>query len=69
MSDSGGGIHHSWGITRPTHVLVRPDGYVGWRAEPPDARAVSQFLARLHGSPGPGQPPVTPAARAERLAG
>jgi hypothetical protein len=69
VSDSGGGIHQAWGITSPTHVLVRPDGYVAWRAEPPDPSALSQFLARLHGSPGPRRPPVTGAVSEERLTG
>ncbi len=69
VTDSGGGIHQAWGITRPTHVLVRPDGSVGWRSEPPDARAVTQFLARLHGSIAPDRPRTTDAARQERLAG
>jgi 3-(3-hydroxy-phenyl)propionate hydroxylase len=69
VTDSGGGIHQAWGIVTPTHVLVRPDGYVAWRAAPPDAGAVTTFLARLHGAPGPTRPPATDAARAERLAG
>lgn len=69
VTDSGGGIHQAWGITRPTHVLVRPDGAVGWRAEPPDARAVTQFLARLHGAVAPERPWTNEANRQERLAG
>jgi hypothetical protein len=69
VTDSGGGIHQAWGITRPTHVLVRPDGAVAWRAEPPDARAVTQFLARLHGSVAPERPWTKDAMRQERLAG
>ncbi len=69
VTDSGGGIHHAWGIVSPTHVLVRPDGYVAWRAVPPDAAALSTFLARLHGSHGPSRPPAADSVRAERLAG
>ena len=69
VTDSGGGIHQAWGFTRPTHVLVRPDGYVGWRSEPPDLAAVTQFLARLHGPAAPDHFPATGAARRERLAG
>jgi 2-polyprenyl-6-methoxyphenol hydroxylase-like FAD-dependent oxidoreductase len=58
VSDSGGGIHRAWDVTEPTHVLVRPDGSIGWRSEPPDADAVARFLTRLHGA---GQPePSTP---------
>lgn len=69
VSDSGGGIHQAWGITRPTHVLVRPDGYIGWRADPPDAEAVTRFLSGLHGALAPDRPPATNAARSERLTG
>jgi 2-polyprenyl-6-methoxyphenol hydroxylase-like FAD-dependent oxidoreductase len=67
--DSGGGIHHAWGITRPTHVLVRPDGHIGWRSEPPDVPAFTRYRTRLHGTMPPDRPPVSGAARQERLAG
>jgi hypothetical protein len=67
--DSGGHIHHAWDITRPTHVLVRPDGHIGWRSEPPDVAAFNRYLARLHGTTPPDQPSVSGAARPERLAG
>lgn len=67
--DSGGGIHQAWGITAPTHVLVRPDGYVAWRSEPPDAEALTRFLARLHGPTIPDRPPATEVAGQEHLAG
>jgi 2-polyprenyl-6-methoxyphenol hydroxylase-like FAD-dependent oxidoreductase len=50
VSDSGGGVHRAWDVTEPTHVLVRPDGYVGWRATPPDADALTRFLQSLHGA-------------------
>jgi 2-polyprenyl-6-methoxyphenol hydroxylase-like FAD-dependent oxidoreductase len=69
VTDSGGGIHQAWGVTRPTHVLVRPDGHVGWRSEPPDLAAVNRFLARLHGPAAPDRFPESGAARRERLAG
>jgi 2-polyprenyl-6-methoxyphenol hydroxylase-like FAD-dependent oxidoreductase len=69
VNDIGGGIHQAWGITRPTHVLVRPDGYIGWRADPPDAEAVTRFLTTLHGALPPDRPPAPNAARSERLNG
>jgi 2-polyprenyl-6-methoxyphenol hydroxylase-like FAD-dependent oxidoreductase len=59
VSDSGGGIHRAWDVTEPTHVLVRPDGYVGWRATPPDADSLARFLDGLHG-PGAGERPPAP---------
>jgi 2-polyprenyl-6-methoxyphenol hydroxylase-like FAD-dependent oxidoreductase len=60
VSDSGGGIHRAWDVTEPPHVLVRPDGYVGWRATPPDADALARFLDGLHG---PGAPDRSPASQ------
>jgi 2-polyprenyl-6-methoxyphenol hydroxylase-like FAD-dependent oxidoreductase len=69
VNDTGGGVHQAWGITRPTHVLVRPDGYIGWRADPPDAEAATRFLAGLHGVLPPDRPPTRDAARSERLNG
>jgi 2-polyprenyl-6-methoxyphenol hydroxylase-like FAD-dependent oxidoreductase len=59
VSDSGGGIHRAWDVTEPTHVLVRPDGYVGWRAAPPDADALARFLDRLHGRGAPDRAPAS----------
>ncbi len=50
VSDTGGGVHRAWDVAEPTHVLVRPDGYVGWRSTPPDADALAHFLDRLHGA-------------------
>jgi 2-polyprenyl-6-methoxyphenol hydroxylase-like FAD-dependent oxidoreductase len=69
VSDSGGGIHRAWDVTEPTHVLVRPDGYVGWRAEPPDGDAVARFLGRLHGVTGPDRPGTPSVPGDERLTG
>jgi hypothetical protein len=56
VSDSGGGIHRAWAVTEPTHVLVRPDGSVGWRSTPPDADALARFLDGLHGPGSPDRP-------------
>jgi hypothetical protein len=58
VSDSGGGIHRAWDVTEPTHVLVRPDGRVGWRATPPDADALARFLDDLFGAGSPDRPPA-----------
>lgn len=69
VSDTGGGIHRAWDVTEPTHVLVRPDGYVGWRSEPPDADALARFLDRLHGPATPDRPPAANRVGDERLAG
>jgi len=41
-----------WASDRRTTVLVRPDGYVAWAAETPDAAAVEAALAAAVGEPG-----------------
>jgi hypothetical protein len=69
VSDSGGGIHRAWDVTGPTHVLVRPDGHVAWRAEPPDADAVARFLDRLHGSGTTDRPATADPARDDHRSG
>jgi 2-polyprenyl-6-methoxyphenol hydroxylase-like FAD-dependent oxidoreductase len=43
----------SWAGDRRTTVLVRPDGYVAWAAESPDAAAVEAALSNAVGTPGP----------------
>lgn len=40
-----------WAGERRTTVLVRPDGYVAWAAESPDAAAVEAALAAAVGAP------------------
>jgi hypothetical protein len=42
----------SWASDRRTTVLVRPDGYVAWAAESPDAAAVDAALDAAVGTPG-----------------
>ncbi len=41
-----------WADGRSTTVLVRPDGYVAWAAESPDAAAVEAALTAALGAPG-----------------
>jgi 2-polyprenyl-6-methoxyphenol hydroxylase-like FAD-dependent oxidoreductase len=49
VDDPTGVLHRAWGPTRPTQVLVRPDGSIGWRGRPDDATALAEHLERLHG--------------------
>ncbi|MEU2739306.1 hypothetical protein ABZ656_29045 [Streptomyces sp. NPDC007095] len=39
----------SWASDRRTTLLVRPDGYVAWAAESPDAATVETALAAALG--------------------
>ncbi len=40
-------IHARLGVLEDTVLLVRPDGYLGYRGEPPDAAEVSAYLASV----------------------
>jgi hypothetical protein len=42
--------HGRFGAVRPTLALVRPDGYLAYRGEPPDAARLDAFLARAYGT-------------------
>ena len=46
-SDSEGRFALHYGATRGSAYLIRPDGYVGFRAEPLDTGALTAHLARL----------------------
>jgi 2-polyprenyl-6-methoxyphenol hydroxylase-like FAD-dependent oxidoreductase len=50
LYDPDGDLHRSW-HARAGHVyLVRPDGYVGYRAKAPDVAGISRHLGSLFGS-------------------
>jgi hypothetical protein len=40
--------HGRLGAVRPTIALVRPDGYLAYRGEPPDAARLDAFLTRAY---------------------
>ena len=46
LIDRGGSLHKKYGITRPTLILVRPDWYIGSRADAEDACEIRDFLCR-----------------------
>jgi 2-polyprenyl-6-methoxyphenol hydroxylase-like FAD-dependent oxidoreductase len=49
VDDSSGALHRAWSPSRPTQVLVRPDGHIGWRGRPGDAEGLANHLADVHG--------------------
>ena len=49
VDDSSGALHRAWSPSRPTQVLVRPDGHIGWRGHPGDAEGLANHLAEVHG--------------------
>jgi 2-polyprenyl-6-methoxyphenol hydroxylase-like FAD-dependent oxidoreductase len=47
LVDAGGAFHRALGVTEPTLVLVRPDGYVAWRGRPLNAPRLQAHLDAL----------------------
>jgi hypothetical protein len=44
--DAEGRLHQHLGATDRALVLVRPDGYIGYRSQPADAAALEKYLDR-----------------------
>jgi 2-polyprenyl-6-methoxyphenol hydroxylase-like FAD-dependent oxidoreductase len=53
IRDLGGEFRSAYGLAGSAAYLVRPDGYVGFRASPVDAGAVRAHLERVFAAPGP----------------
>ena len=45
--DADGSLHRRYGAERACLYLVRPDGYIGFRSQPPDGGAVADYARRL----------------------
>jgi hypothetical protein len=43
--DPEGRVHEKLHATNPTLVLVRPDGYIGYRCQPADREALRKYLS------------------------
>lgn len=53
IPDPTGAAHRSYGAESPILYLIRPDGYVGYRALPPDPQALRRYvLQRVLGGDG-----------------
>jgi hypothetical protein len=48
FADCERSAHGRFGAVRPTLALVRPDSYLAYRADPPDAERLDAFLARAY---------------------
>lgn len=51
LVDPDGSVHHKYGAAADCFYLVRPDGYVGFRSNPPDYAALEQHLSKLLSKP------------------
>ena len=47
LRDPDAALHRRYGAGSPCLYLIRPDGYIGYRAQPPDAGKLRAYLERL----------------------
>jgi len=47
LLDPDGSLHRAYGADDETLVLIRPDGYVGYRSRPADAPRLRDYLRRI----------------------
>lgn len=47
LLDPRGELHHRYGARNACLYVVRPDGYIGFRSQPPDAEALSSYFTRV----------------------
>lgn len=47
IPDESGALHAKFGARSPCVYLVRPDGYIGYRGSPPDAKRVASYLETI----------------------
>lgn len=49
LFDHLGELHRRFGARGPCLYLIRPDGYLGYRAIPPDAGKLADYLEKIFG--------------------
>jgi hypothetical protein len=42
--DPDGALHHKLAVTDPTLIVVRPDGYIGYRCQPAASAPLLKYL-------------------------
>jgi hypothetical protein len=47
LLDPRGELHHRYGARSACLYVVRPDGYIGFRSQPPDAEALSPYFTQI----------------------
>ena len=47
LLDPRGELHHRYGARSACLYVIRPDGYIGFRSQPPDAEALSSYFTRI----------------------
>jgi hypothetical protein len=51
LSDSGTHLHQRYGMDRPGVVLIRPDGYIGFRSQREPGQSLDCYLKQWFLSP------------------
>jgi hypothetical protein len=46
LLDPHGELHHRYGARSECLYVVRPDGYIGFRSQPPDPEALKSYFTR-----------------------
>jgi hypothetical protein len=47
LLDPKGELHHRYGARNACLYVVRPDGYIGFRSQPPDPEALKSYLTQI----------------------
>jgi hypothetical protein len=47
LLDPRGELHHRYGARSACLYVVRPDGYIGFRSQPPDSEALQSYLTQI----------------------
>ena len=47
LLDPNGELHHRYGARNACLYVVRPDGYIGFRSQPPDAEALTSYFTQI----------------------
>jgi hypothetical protein len=47
LLDPQGELHHRYGARNACLYVVRPDGYIDFRSQPPDPEAAKSYLAQI----------------------
>jgi hypothetical protein len=46
LLDPRGELHHRYGARTECLYVIRPDGYIGFRSQPPDPEALKSYLTQ-----------------------
>src|SRR5262245_25714772 len=47
LLDPRGELHHYYGARSACLYVIRPDGYIGFRSQPPDSEALRSYFTKI----------------------